>query len=106
MATHIVWGGNNHTVLLVVSNIPSTPSIVSESIDPIVRHKPTTTVTSAVQGALPSSLRVSVPVLYWLDLVGMSHRHQPAPTLGLVELMIRSYDITNTSSTMEMLPFW
>ena len=36
----------------------------------------------------------------------MGRRHQPAPTRKLMQLMIRSHDITNTSSKMETLPFW
>src|SRR6266705_3548471 len=36
----------------------------------------------------------------------MRHRHQAAPTRSLNQLMIPSYDTTNTSSKMGTLPFW
>jgi hypothetical protein len=61
---------------------------------------------SRKQPGLPPSLWLSVRVFYWPNQVGVRRRHQLAPTRGLIQPMILSHDITNTSSKMEALLFW
>jgi hypothetical protein len=61
---------------------------------------------SRKQPGLPLSLWLSAWVPYWPNQMGVRRWHQPAPTRGLAQLMIRSHDTTNISSKMETLPFW